>query len=182
LDSIPDPAYVHLANSTPIRYAQLFDGVRGLQYLSNRGTSGIDGSTSTAVGFSHIKKNDLNVLITGDVSFFYDSNALWNKYLGPNLKIVLINNGGGGIFRIIDGPARSAQLENYFEAQYDRSAEYICKAFDVRYFKASSAIEVEKGMMNLITDTESTGLLEIITPREHNAEVLSNFFNHLKND
>jgi 2-succinyl-5-enolpyruvyl-6-hydroxy-3-cyclohexene-1-carboxylate synthase len=180
LDSIPDPAYVHLANSTPIRYAQLFDGVKGLNYLSNRGTSGIDGSSSTAVGFSMIKKDELNVLITGDVSFFYDSNALWNAYLGSNLKIVLINNSGGGIFRIIDGPAQSQQLETYFEAFHSHSAEYICKAFGLNYYSAASAEETEQRVIELLSDHSAPGLLEIITPREVNALVLNEFFNLLK--
>jgi 2-succinyl-5-enolpyruvyl-6-hydroxy-3-cyclohexene-1-carboxylate synthase len=180
LDSIPDPAYVHLANSTPIRYAQLFDGVKGLNYLSNRGTSGIDGSSSTAVGFSMIKKDELNVLITGDVSFFYDSNALWNAYLGSNLKIVLINNSGGGIFRIIDGPSQSQQLETYFEAFHSHSAEYICKAFGLNYYAAASAEETEQRVIELLSDHSAPGLLEIITPREVNALVLNEFFNLLK--
>jgi 2-succinyl-5-enolpyruvyl-6-hydroxy-3-cyclohexene-1-carboxylate synthase len=180
LDSIPEPAYVHLANSTPIRYAQLFDGVNGIKYLSNRGTSGIDGSSSTAVGFSMIKKDELNVLITGDVSFFYDSNALWNSYLGSNLKIVLINNSGGGIFRIIDGPSQSQQLETYFEAFHSHSAEYICKAFGLNYYAAASAEETEQRVIDLLSDRSAPGLLEIITPREVNAFVLNEFFNLLK--
>jgi 2-succinyl-5-enolpyruvyl-6-hydroxy-3-cyclohexene-1-carboxylate synthase len=80
LDYLPEPSHLHMANSSVVRYCQLFDPIKGVRYWSNRGTSGIDGSTSTAVGASNASPNELHVLITGDVSFFYDSNGLWNKY------------------------------------------------------------------------------------------------------
>lgn len=179
LDSIPTGTHIHLGNSTPIRYAQLFDPIQGIHYYSNRGTSGIDGSLSTAVGFAHATKNEPNVMITGDVSFFYDSNALWNRYLGSNLKIVLMNNEGGGIFRIIDGPAGTNQLQEYFEAHHVNRAEFICKAFGVEYLTASNTVEVEEKMRELLLIDNSPVLLEIITPREKNAAILKEFFNSL---
>src|SRR5690606_19912320 len=101
--SIPKNAILHWANSSPIRYAQLFEPRTNLLYYCNRGTSGIDGSSSTAVGAALVN-NSKHFLITGDVSFWYDSNAFWNNIVGDNLKIVLINNGGGGIFKIIETP------------------------------------------------------------------------------
>ncbi|EPB65715.1 hypothetical protein ANCCEY_15219 [Ancylostoma ceylanicum] len=109
LDCIPEQAHIHMGNSSIVRYCQLFDPIASMTYFSNRGTSGIDGSTSTAVGAALAKQDVLHVLLTGDVSFFYDSNALWNNYAIPNLRIILINNGGGGIFNIIKGPRGSRQ-------------------------------------------------------------------------
>src|SRR5690606_35481938 len=108
---------------------------------------------------------------TGDVSFFYDSNALWNNYLGTNVKIVLINNEGGGIFRIIDGPAHTNQLQAYFEAHHSHRAEYLCKAFGVKYLSATNASELEEKMRDLLLIDDSPVLLEIVTPRERNAAV-----------
>src|SRR5690606_24841495 len=118
-----------------------FDPIASMTYFSNRGTSGIDGSTSTAVGAALAKKDALHVLLTGDVSFFYDSNALWNNYNIPNLRIILINNGGGGIFNIIKGPRYAKQNAKYFEAQHSFNAASIAKAFNVEYFSASSETE-----------------------------------------
>lgn len=181
LDSIPEGTYVHLANSTPVRYGQLFDPIKGITYLSNRGTSGIDGSISTAVGYAAAHPDKVNVVLTGDVSFFYDSNALWNTYLGSNVKIVLINNGGGGIFRIIDGPSKTPQLERFFEAAHTTSAEHICKAHDLKYLKANDLSTLETGMVELLEEAEKPVLLEVFTPKEVNAEVLRNFFKSLKN-
>ena len=104
LHAIPEGGNLQLANSSVVRYAQLFKTSAALTYNSNRGTSGIDGCTSTAAGAALVN-GKTTTLITGDISFFYDSNALWNKYLQPNFKIILINNGGGGIFRFISGPS-----------------------------------------------------------------------------
>ncbi|MBK7269205.1 MAG: 2-succinyl-5-enolpyruvyl-6-hydroxy-3-cyclohexene-1-carboxylic-acid synthase [Flavobacteriales bacterium] len=121
-DRIPGDSDVHLANSTPARYAQLFDRVRSHRWFSNRGTSGIDGCTSTAVGAAQAT-GKLTTLISGDTAFCYDSNAFWNEHLSPLLKVIVIDNGGGNIFRYIDGPDKDPELLPWFEAPHTRSIE-----------------------------------------------------------
>jgi len=111
---------------------------KGITYNSNRGVSGIDGQVSTAAGYA-FASDKLNVLITGDLGFLYDSNGLMNKYLKPNLKIIVINNSGGGIFRFIPGPDTTPNLEEFFVAKHNWKAEYICKAFNVDYKKAKKS-------------------------------------------
>ncbi|MCJ8291537.1 MAG: 2-succinyl-5-enolpyruvyl-6-hydroxy-3-cyclohexene-1-carboxylic-acid synthase [Crocinitomicaceae bacterium] len=180
LDYIPENAYLHMANSSVVRYCQLYDPIPSLRYFANRGTSGIDGSTSTACGVALSSPTVCNVLLTGDVSFFYDSNAFWNNQLPSNLRVFLINNGGGGIFRIIPGPRESDQLERYFEAQHDRKAEFICKAHDVNYMSASSLSEIESQMADFFEESDRPKLMEIFTPRELNGEVLAQYFEFLK--
>lgn len=183
LDYLPDNATLHMGNSSVVRYCQLFDPISSVSYFSNRGTSGIDGCTSTAAGAAWADPTNLHVLITGDVSFFYDVNALWSDYLPKNLRIVLINNNGGGIFRIIDGPSTSPQLERYFEAKQTRKAEHICIAHGVDYSMAMNFSEVEKGLIRLLGEgSENAQLLEVITPPEENAPHLKQFFNFLKRD
>ncbi len=181
LDCIPEQAHVHMGNSSIVRYCQLFDPIASMTYFSNRGTSGIDGSTSTAVGAALAKKDVLHVLLTGDVSFFYDSNALWNNYNIPNLRIILVNNGGGGIFNIIKGPRDSKQNAAYFEAKHSFHAEHIAKAFNVDYFSASSEEEA-LGCMEAFYTYEENGrmkLLEIHTSQVENHLVLDAYFNAL---
>ncbi len=182
LSYLPPKSQLHMANSSVVRYCQLFDPIQGMHYWSNRGTSGIDGSTSTACGAASVDMPAWNTLITGDISFFYDSNALWNNFLTPNLRIVLINNGGGGIFKIIPGPNSTHQLENYFVAQHSFSAEYICKAFNVDYCQAKSIEEIEH-QMDSFFDNPSVGrpkLIEIFTPGSTNHEALEEFFEKMK--
>ena len=176
LDYLPENCHLHMANSSVIRYCQLFDPVPSIRYFSNRGTSGIDGSTSTAAGVSIMSPDVCNVLITGDVSFFYDSNALWNNYLPSNFRIFMINNEGGGIFRIIDGPRKSDQLEKYFEAHHTNKAEHICKAHDVGYVNASSVEDIESQLASFFEQSDRPKLMEIFTPRELNDKVLKSFF------
>lgn len=180
LDYIPENCHLHMANSSVVRYCQLYDPIPSIRYFANRGTSGIDGSTSTACGISVASPNTCNVLITGDVSFFYDTNAFWNKHLPSNLRVFLINNGGGGIFRIIPGPRESAQLENFFEAHHDRKAEFICKAHDVHYSSATSLEEIEGQMADFFEESDRPKVMEIFTPRELNARVLDDYFSFLR--
>jgi len=181
-DLLPDKCQLHMGNSSVVRYCQLFDPISSVKYWSNRGTSGIDGSTSTAAGASFVAKDDLHILITGDVSFFYDSNGLWNSYLKSNLRIVLINNGGGGIFRIIPGPAESPQLEQYFEATHAHSAKGICESYQVTYDAVHDVSELQEKMQVILSNTVSDRpvLLEIFTPGDKNAPVLESFFAFLR--
>lgn len=177
LDFLPENSRLHMSNSSAVRYCQLFDPVKSVHYHSNRGTSGIDGSTSTACGIALATPDQCNVLITGDISFFYDSNALWSNHLPANLRIFLINNGGGGIFRIIDGPKSTSQLERYFEARHDTRAEHICKAHGVEYSLATSINGIESQLQEFYKDdSHAPKLMEIVTPREVNDKMLKQFF------
>ena len=170
---------MQLANSTPVRYAQLFKNRKDLTYFSNRGTSGIDGSISTAAGATY-ESNKPTTLITGDLSFFYDSNGLWNNYISKNLKIIIINNGGGGIFRFIDGPSETSALD-YFEAPHKLNAEHIAKTFGVNYFKADSMSTLKETIADFYSSKlNEASILEIFTPQEKNAEVLKDYFKYLK--
>ncbi len=136
-NAIPTNSMLHLGNSTPVRYSQLFGAVPKFIYFSNRGVSGIDGQVSTAAGAA-FSNDKVHTIITGDLGFFYDSNALMNHNLTSNLKIIVINNSGGGIFRFIPGPDSSPHLEEFFETKHNWKADKIAEAFDIKYFKAEN--------------------------------------------
>lgn len=174
------PAYfdLQLANSTPVRYAQLFDWPFQHRFDANRGTSGIDGSLSTAAGAAMVSGKP-TLLISGDLGFLYDSNGLWNKHLPHHLKVIVINNGGGGIFRFIEGPAKTGFLEPFFEARHRQSAEYIAKAFGVTYFSASDATSLD-AILPLFFEAEgATCLLEIHSPPEESGLMIRGYFDSL---
>ncbi len=179
LRHIPVGTTLHLGNSTPVRYAQLFGSQEHLVYRSNRGVSGIDGQVSTAAGSAFASEN-INLLITGDLGFLYDSNGLMNQNLTPNLKIIVINNGGGGIFRFIPGPDTSRQLEKFFEAKHNYTTEKTAGAFGVNYIKATSVNEVLYALPDFFNNSEKPVLLEIFTPRNTNAAWLRKYFEYLK--
>jgi len=178
LKSIPANTQLQIGNSSIIRYTQLFDINKTLHVFCNRGTSGIDGSTSTAIGAATaVKENTL--FITGDISFFYDSNALWNTYIPKNFRIILINNNGGGIFRFIPGPKESSALD-YFEAPHNLTAEHLCKMYNFDYTTAANEDELEKELNGFYNECETPKLLEVFTPREKNDLILKAYFNNLK--
>jgi len=113
--------------------------------------------------------------------FFYDSNALMNHYLQPNLKIIIVNNGGGGIFRFIDGPDATPQLEEFFEAKHNWRAEKIAECFGLNYFVSENLEQLKESFPKFYNqENEQASLLEIFTPAETNALVLKNYFKFLK--
>jgi 2-succinyl-5-enolpyruvyl-6-hydroxy-3-cyclohexene-1-carboxylate synthase len=178
LDHIPPGSNFQMGNSTVIRYVQLFDGRSDLSYNANRGTSGIDGVTSTAAGAAHGSGKPTTV-VTGELAFFYDSNALWNNYLSPKLKIIIINNQGGGIFRIIPGPGSTEAMEKFFEATHELQAKSLADMYGLPYFAASDATSVAEGLKQLYQSPQAA-MLEIFTPRENNDQVLGAYFEYLK--
>ncbi|WP_350291724.1 2-succinyl-5-enolpyruvyl-6-hydroxy-3-cyclohexene-1-carboxylic-acid synthase [uncultured Croceitalea sp.] len=178
LASIPKNYQVHLANSSTVRYAQLFDVNPTLKLFCNRGTSGIDGSTSTAVGAS-FHENQPTLLITGDLSFFYDSNALWNSYIKKNFRIIIINNSGGGIFRILPGAEDSENFSTFFETKHGMNAAYLCKQYGFEYLSAKDEITLQQGLSNFYSPSEQPKLLEIFTPRALNDKILLGYFDFI---
>jgi 2-succinyl-5-enolpyruvyl-6-hydroxy-3-cyclohexene-1-carboxylate synthase len=172
-DLIPEGSVIHMANSSVIRYCQLFDLIKGCTYYANRGTSGIDGSTSTALGFAS-QDERLNVFITGDVSFLYDLNALQLRTIAPNLKIILINNQGGGIFRIIDGARDCEQRSTYLEAVHQGNGA-VSQYFGWNYARVDDVSACQSKMTQLLNSGE-INLLEFKTNAEKSPISLKDFF------
>jgi len=176
---IPDKIHVQLANSTVVRYSQLFSQKKGVVFRGNRGLSGIEGASSTAVGYAYAHK-DITLFISGDISFYYDINAFWNKYLHPDLKIIVLNNAGGDIFRYISGPDTTNQLERFFATQQNRSAFDIAKMYNLSYLKAQNYNELQNVWQNFLEKNKRPVILEIFTPKESNSSVLRNYFKNLQ--
>ena len=175
--ALPEDILLHLGNSSCVRYSNLFDLKSGTEVFCNRGTSGIDGSTSTAIGGAVISEKS-TYIITGDLSFFYDSNALWNDALPQNFKIIIINNKGGGIFRILPGDKHDQYFNTYFETQHHLEASHLAKMFGFKY----SSIHSEENFRHLINDfinTDQKSILEIFTPTELNDKVLLEYFRYI---
>lgn len=177
-EALPEQATIQLANSSTVRYAQLFDRKPGHRVFGNRGTSGIEGSTSTAVGAA-INAPNPTVCISGDLSFFYDINGLWNKYLPGDFKMVVLNNGGGGIFRILPGFKEGEQFENYFETTHGTDIAAVCTLHGLEYHRASNELELANALDTFFTENHNPQLLEIRTPRVENNKILLAYFDFL---
>ncbi|MCI4642187.1 MAG: 2-succinyl-5-enolpyruvyl-6-hydroxy-3-cyclohexene-1-carboxylic-acid synthase [Flavobacteriaceae bacterium] len=178
LKSLPNPAQLQLANSATIRYAQLFSVAEGISVFCNRGTSGIDGSISTAIGAA-VSSNTQTICLTGDLSFFYDSNALWNDCIPNNFRIIVVNNQGGGIFRVLPGKSDSENFSRYFETVHTLNASHLCAMHGLTYHKADNSQSLADALRSFYEPSSAPQLLEIFTPRTTNDEVLKEFFNSL---
>jgi len=171
----------HYANSSSVRLANIYS--RGYVYC-NRGVNGIEGSLSTAAGFSLVKEG-LVFCVLGDLSFFYDANALWQQDLRQNLRILLLNNGCGGIFEKFSGLKDSPARERFVMAHHDTSAEGICQSYCVAYRKAENLEELKAGIDWLVNEesvaegisAKRPRLLEVLTDSENDARVLEEYYN-----
>ncbi len=170
---------IQLSNSTPVRYAQLFDHPAGRKQFANRGTSGIDGNVSTAAG-AVMASGRPTLLITGDLAFFYDTNGLWHKHLSPLLKIIVVHNGGGGIFRFIDGPSDSGLLERFFEASHQTGVSGIALSYGLEYFFAEDALSFESQLAGFFAPMDRPAIFEVRTPASKSASMLKCYFKYLK--
>ncbi|GAA5222421.1 2-succinyl-5-enolpyruvyl-6-hydroxy-3-cyclohexene-1-carboxylic-acid synthase [Membranihabitans marinus] len=178
MNALPDNSHIHLGNSASIRYSLLFDSKPNQLFYSNRGVSGIDGCTSTAVGFSQAADSEPVFLITGDISFMYDSNAFWHTPRPKNLKIVVVNNNGGGIFRFIPGPQKTDVLDKFLETSHENSVLPLVKSFGIKTFQARSNDDLQEIFQNFVL-CPSLAVLEINTPRKENDKILKEYFNNL---
>lgn len=171
LAALPGVSSLHLANSMAVRYANILGLPTGKQIsvFANRGTSGIDGCTSTAVGAALAAPQVPVVLFTGDMAFFYDRNAFWHNYPLPNLRVVLFNNHGGGIFRIIDGPRQQPELDAFFETHQALTAEATARDFGLRYFPVTSFAELDAALPVFFAAEGGAAILEITTDSRTNA-------------
>ena len=178
MQCLPKNSQLQISNSSAIRYAQLIAVDPSIEVYCNRGTSGIDGSTSTAIGAA-VANDKQTVFITGDIGFLYDSNALWNNYIPKNFKIILINNGGGGIFRILPGHEETPVFNTFFETSHCLTAEHLAKMYGFEYSIASNESSLATSLTALYAQNEKPSILEIFTPTLKNDSILLQYFKEL---
>jgi 2-succinyl-5-enolpyruvyl-6-hydroxy-3-cyclohexene-1-carboxylate synthase len=182
LRQLPPLCNLHLANSMSVRYANLVglnDPKKNINVFSNRGTSGIDGCTSTAVGHSLI--NELpNFLITGDLAFFYDRNAFWHNYPLPNLRVILLNNHGGIIFKMIDGSGSLPETDEYFVTKQNLNAKKLCEEFEFEYLKLDNKRKIKNTLKDFFDFDGSTKILELETGIDHNKTIFDSLKQKIK--
>ena len=167
-----EDSYIHYGNSTAVRLANIY--AKHYVYC-NRGVNGIEGSLSTAAGFSCVVDENVYCVI-GDLSFFYDQNALWNQNLRGNLRILLLNNGKGGIFNMLKGLEKSPARDRFVAAEHKTTAEGICRQNNVVYLRAGNTEEMQEGIDRLInTDSDRPVLLEVFTNAETDEQVLKRY-------
>lgn len=185
LDDLPKSCGLHLGNSMSVRYANFvglvpsgLKDLTGLKVYANRGTSGIDGCMSTAVGHS-LENSALQTLLIGDLSFFYDRNALWHSHLPNNLRIVLLNNHGGGIFEILPAPKQLPEFERFFKTPHSLNAKNTAQDFGLDYDLVDNEAQLKKCLKTFFKPGEAAKLLEINIDSAINSETFKQFKNNI---
>jgi len=161
INSLPSHTVLHLGNSLPVRYASVFPFMNpDIEVYSNRGTSGIDGTVSAAAGQSMVDDRN-HILIVGDLGFMYDSNGLWNNYLRDNLKIIVLNNHGGGIFRTLPGARFQKELEEYFAVKQPLNFEHIALQHNCEYIFCNNLDGLKPALDQLLETKGKPAILEL---------------------
>ncbi len=179
LKQIPETAVLHVSNSMSVRNAAYM-----AQYLHpsikvycNRGVSGIDGCSSTALGMAMADQEHQHVLLSGDLAFLYDINAYFVHTVPANFKVVVMNNGGGGIFKILDGPDKMPELQPFVFTPQNIQIKALSEAYGLQYLKADSTDALSSEFDQLL-QTKQAAVLEIRTNADTNAKQFKQFKNH----
>ncbi|MDH5400239.1 MAG: thiamine pyrophosphate-dependent enzyme, partial [Cyclobacteriaceae bacterium] len=178
MEAIPAGWCTHLANSMAVRYANFLPFGNGLSVWCNRGTSGIDGSNSTAMGHAMANGKE-NLLITGDMAFLYDRNAFWHRHVPTNLKVIVLNNDGGGIFRMIPGPAALPELETFFETPHGFTAQNTAREAGFQYFTVQNVDELNRALPRFFNE-KNRAIMEIFSDRLENTTIFATLKKEIK--
>ncbi len=177
LEQLPDASQLHLANSSVVRYASLSGQLPASVLVNaNRGASGIDGCTSTAVGAALVNQRP-TILLTGDLAFLYDKNALWQQTLPDNLRIIVFNNNGGGIFTLIDGPTSVQEYEQYFTTPHQQNIKGIAQVSGLEYYFCDNKDTLDALLAGFFNPLGKAALLELKFDMTKNAQLFKKFKN-----
>lgn len=180
LKRLPQDASLFVANSSPVRNIQLYPRPKVEKIVCNRGTNGIEGTLSTAIGLA-LEQDKPTVALMGDLSFFHDLSGLWNPFFPANLRVMVINNGGGGIFHQLEGLTLSLELEAYMAANHQCSVEKWVEAAGLTYLRAATVEELNEHLTTFFRNDIPTGVvLEVITSSERNTQAMKRHQSDIK--
>ncbi len=180
LQDLPPHSVLHLANSSAVRLAELFPLPEGVEVQCNRGVNGIEGSVSAAVGYAS-DSDRLNFLLVGDLSFFYDMNILGSWHIGPNLRIVLLNNGGGAIFHALPGLEMEGDTRRFVTASHETAAAGWAESQGFNYVRATDTFSLVAALDDLFDGQAAAPVfLEVFTDAEEDAAALRDYFHRVK--
>ncbi|AGA80597.1 2-succinyl-5-enolpyruvyl-6-hydroxy-3-cyclohexene-1-carboxylic-acid synthase [Echinicola vietnamensis] len=180
--SLPKGASLHIANSASARMANLFVTDESINAYCNRGVNGIDGCMSAAVGFAAAADEPV-YLVIGDLTFFYDMNALWNRHLSKNLRILLLNNEGGAIMHLPLKESLADVLSKHISAGHQTSAKGWVESLGMKYNAVRNQEECDSAV-EWLADTSQEGpmVLEVFTKKEVDIKILKKYFGSLNRE
>ncbi len=178
MKGMPPNSNFNIANSTTIRIAQYFDLDDSIQVYCNRGVNGIDGCVSTFIGQAASSINKLNFLIVGDLTFFYDMNSIWNRFIGNNIRIMLNNNEGAALFHFNQGISNYPTINENVAAEHFAKAKEWVESRGFRYLSAHTQEEFDQNLpVFLGKEIDRPIFFEVFTHKDTDAEIQHDFYN-----
>lgn len=174
MEDMPEHSIFHIANSSSVRYANMFPLKDSITVYCNRGTNGIDGSFSSFMG-NAAASAELCFLLIGDLSFFYDMNACWNRYCGKNIRILLNNNEGAELFHYSYGNKISS-INQHIAAAHDATARGWVESRGFRYVSAHNEEEFEAAFAEFLQQGDQPVLFEVFTHKDEDARVVHEYY------
>lgn len=180
MKNLPKGVNLNIANSTAIRIAQFFDLDESIQVYCNRGVNGIDGCVSTFIGQAAASPDTLNFLIVGDLTFFYDMNSIWNRYVGKNVRIMLNNNEGAALFHFNQGLANYPTLNENVAAEHFATVKGWVESQGFTYLSAHTKEEFDSNLGRFLDSKSKTPVFfEVFTHKEKDAEIQHSFYDKI---
>ncbi len=171
IDHLPETTVFHIGNSMPVRWVNMVGVKKDITVFSNRGTSGIDGVMSTAMGHA-LYSDQLHVILIGDMSFFYDRNAFWHSQIPENLRVIIYNNNGGGIFGLIDGPSLLPECNEFLITKQELTAKNTAKDFNLDYILIKDESDLMERIEPFFSRKGPSKIMEVFTDTNKNLEAL----------
>ncbi|MCD7720765.1 MAG: 2-succinyl-5-enolpyruvyl-6-hydroxy-3-cyclohexene-1-carboxylate synthase [Prevotellaceae bacterium] len=188
---LPEGSEFHISASNSRRCWNMFYLPEGVEATSNVGCCGIDGATSSLIGASLTNPARLYFGVTGDLAFFYDLNALGNRHVGRNVRLLLINNGIGAEFKLSPHPCYTFGDEansfmaagGHFGGKSHTLVKHFAEDLGFRYLSASSKEEFTAALEEFTCTAASSQsiILECFTQHEDENEALR-LMTHIKTD
>lgn len=168
LELLPENASILVANSSSVRHVQAFPLPKNTRVYCNRGTNGIEGTLSTAFGMALVSDRPLYVIL-GDLAFFYDLNILTVKPFPKNLKVLLLNNGGGGIFDLLYEKQPKEAYQSFVAAEHTTQAVAWANAAGLEVVQANDKASIQAGLKRFMA-FDGNGILLEVNNIENNAK------------
>lgn len=178
---IPENSILHTAILNSTRVMQFFELAKGVKSYSNIGALGIDGCMSTFMGQAACT-SELAFLLIGDLSFFYDMNSAGIKHVGNNVRVILLNNGGGSEFHFMMGRKKIPTINEHICAEHHKIAEGWVTSLGYEYYSASSKEELDAILPKFAEKSDAPMFIEVMTDMEEEAERTRKFYVMNDND
>ena len=178
LKHMPSKFNIQVSNGMAVRYAMNVPDVQFHRFDTNRGVSGIDGCTSTAIGAT-VDTDRTTILISGDMSAQYDVAALSSGLLSPRFKMVVLGNGNGGIFHIIKATRNLQEVDTLISPEVIFPARQLAEAYGFEFYEARSFEELEESISGFINEKSKPAMLLIDTSTSDSASIYRKYINNL---